>query len=230
MNKKFILYAVVWCVCCIIFNALTFLTPVAFNVVRGGFWTGYVFILIAFVGQLACGYAVLGNESPQKTFYNVLLIIIVYACLAMMLVSGAICMIVPFVTIRRGAAICVTMLGISVIAVLAARFAVGTISETDEEIMTKSFMIRSLTAEAEHLVSSASDSEVRAESERIYDALRYSDPISSTALADIDGQIQKQFKAFEESANAGDHELCKANADSLISLLDKRNKQCRLKK
>ena len=51
----------------------------------GAFWTGYIFITLAFIGQLVCSYFALKAESLQKMFYNIPLITISYTGLIVML-------------------------------------------------------------------------------------------------------------------------------------------------
>ena len=87
-----------------------------------------------------------------------------------------------------------------------------------------------MTADAEHLLSVAQSFELKKECEKIYEALRYSDPMSNVALYEINEQIQRQFSSFENAVNSSDLELTIADGEELLNLIDKRNKQCRLLK
>ena len=56
---------------------------------------GYIFITLAFIGQLVCSYFALKAESLQKMFYNIPLITISYTGLIVMLIVGALAMAIP---------------------------------------------------------------------------------------------------------------------------------------
>ena len=55
MKKSFKTYAIAWAVMFVLFNVICFVTPneteeyIKFG---GAFWSGYAFIIIAFIGQL----------------------------------------------------------------------------------------------------------------------------------------------------------------------------------
>lgn len=97
-------------------------------------------------------------------------------------------------------------------------------------MQTKTFVIKSLTADAEHLWSVANSNEMKKICETVYESLRYSNAMSNKALTEINEQIQSQFKSFENAINSEDKELADNIAKEIISLIDKRNKQCKLLK
>ena len=77
MKKRFNLYAMVWTALLVLFNVVTFVTAIGTGGTEhltGSFWLGYIFITIAFVGQLICSYIAFKSDSAQKTFYNISLI------------------------------------------------------------------------------------------------------------------------------------------------------------
>lgn len=53
----------------------------------------------------------------------------------------------------------------------------------------QTLLMRTLTAEAEGLVAEAKSEEVKAECLKVYEALRYSDPMSTLELAEIEEQM-----------------------------------------
>lgn len=81
MNKNFKSYLSIWAILFAIFNLVVFLTPnelVGFNKFGGAFWSGYIFIVIAFIGQLVASFVALKAENSQKLFYKISLIRISY--------------------------------------------------------------------------------------------------------------------------------------------------------
>ena len=77
-------------------------------------------------------------------------------------------------------------------------------------------------------MSAAKTPELRAEVKKVYEAIRYSDPMSNAALEEINEQIQNQFSVFEDAVKSEDSGLASSSSEELIVLMDKRNKKCKL--
>lgn len=77
---------------------------------NGAFGAGYIFITIAFVGQLGCAYKAFKAENLKKMFYNIPLISVSYTGLIAMLVVGTVCMAVPFIPYWVGIIACLLVL------------------------------------------------------------------------------------------------------------------------
>ena len=139
-------------------------------------------------------------------------------------------MVVPFIPSWLGSIVCLLILAFNIIAVIKAVAASEIVGGIDEKIKRQTFLIKSLTADAQVLMSSAKSEVIREETKRVYEAIRYSDPMSMQALAEVEEQIQKQFTAFTDVVRAGDTEVAKEAADVLLELLESRNQKCRLLK
>ena len=230
MSRTFKVYSAIWAICFATFNIIAFARPTFINIFTGSFWIGYLFIDIAFAGQLCCSYIAFKDENLQKTFYNVSLILVSYIALVSMLIAGSLCMVIPFFPVWLSVVICVLVASISASIILVTCFVINVVSGIDNEIKTKTFAIKTLTADEEHLLSVAQSFELKKECEKVYENLRYSDPMSNTALSEINEQIQRQFSSFESAVNSADLELTVSIANELLVLIDKRNKQCILLK
>jgi hypothetical protein len=121
----------------------------------------------------------------------------------------------------------VVVCGVCAISIIKAKTAVALVEGIDEKISTKTQVFKMLTADAEHLMSVSKTAELKAEAKRVYEAIRYSDPMSSGALTDIEGQIQSEFEFFSQAIKSEDLELAKSVADGLLNLIDGRNKRCK---
>ena len=98
------------------------------------------------------------------------------------------------------------------------------------EIKVQTQVFKTLTVDAEHLLSACKTAELKAEAKKVYEAIRYSDPMSNDALADIEGQIQGEFTFFAQAINSEDLELAKSVGEGLLNLIDSRNKKCKVLK
>ena len=196
------------------------------NKFGGAFWVGYIFITVAFIGQLVCAYIAFKADNLKKLFYNLPLITLSYTGLILTLIFGGAAMAIPNLPNWAGAVICLLILGFNAIAIIKAKV----VESVDKKISRKSGFIKNLTCEAESLVSHAKSEKVKSECKKVYEAVRFSDPMSSIRLADIEERIKAEMSQLSEGVANDDFEFTASVAAELISLLDDRNKQCKLNK
>lgn len=233
MNKNFKFYLSVWTILFAIFNIAVFVSPsetAGMSKFGGAFWVGYIFITLAFIGQLAVSFIALKNENLQKLFYKISLVRISYTGLILTVIFGTLCMVIPNMPNWIGIIICFAVLGFNAISVIKADFAADTVSEIDGKIKTQTAFIKSLTADAENLMNKATTDEIKAECKKVYEAVRYSDPMSDDALDTTESQITLKFSELTTAVNDNNLETVKKTANETIILLDDRNKKCRLLK
>ena len=233
MKKNLGIYSIIWAICLAVFNVITFVTPNEIGCVSkfsGSFWIGYIFITVVFLGQLACAFVAFKAENLKKFFYNIPLLSISYGGLVAMLIVGSIFMAVPALPEWIGIIGCVIILAFNVIAIIKASAAAEIVSGIDEKMKTQTFFIKNLAADAQNLMTSAKSDELRAEAKKVYEAIRYSDPMATPVLAEFDAQIERQFIAFSDAVKADDVELSKETSDALVEVIEARNQRCKLLK
>lgn len=233
MKKSFKIYSLIWAICLAVFNVITFVTPNEIGGVSkfsGSFWVGYIFITIAFIGQLICAFIAFKAENLKKFFYNIPLLSISYGGLVAMLIVGSVFMAVPVLPEWIAIIVCVIILAFNAIAIIKATAAADIVSGIDEKIKTQTFFIKSLSVDAQSLMTSVKSDELRAEAKKVYEVIRYSDPMSNAALFDLDAQIERQFNAFSDAVKANDIELAKETAEALVEMIERRNQKCKLLK
>lgn len=233
MKKSFKFYAICWAILFAVFNAVCFITPnevAGMTKFGGAFWAGYIFVTLAFFGQLACAYVAFKAENNQKLFYNLPLITVSYTGLIVTLVAGVLCMALPNLPNWVGILACLLILAFTAIAIVKASAAATAVSDIDQRVATKTAFIRSLTVDAEHLMNTAKTAELKDLAKKVYEAVRYSDPMSDAALVEIEEKMKNGFADLENAVEAGDAELAASVAGELLSLVDLRNKKCKLLK
>lgn len=233
MKRNFRLYIICWAVLLALFNVVCFVTPnkaAGLDKFGGAFWVGYAFITAAFIGQLLCAYIAFKAENLKRLFYNLPLINLSYIGLVLTLVFGGAAMVIPDLPGWTGAVICLLILGFNTLAIIKAKAAAQLAESVDKKISRQTGFIKSLTAEAESLVSHAKSESVKAECKKVCEAVRYSDPVSSIRLADVEEKIRAEMRQLSEAASNDDPEIAALVASELISLLDDRNKRCGLDK
>jgi len=64
----------------------------------------------------------------------------------------------------------------------------------------------------------------------IYEALRYSDPMSSAALADVEQRISVKFREFSAAVTSNNEAAITSCSSELKTLIAERNSKCKLLK
>ena len=229
MKKNFMLYTVGWALLLGLFNLITFIVPGA-NKFGESFWIGYAFITVMFIGQLVCAYFVFNQDSNAKAFYNISLLKLSVGGLVSSFIFGSLCMIFSFIPYWVSTILCAVVLVLNVISLLKAKVVVTAVEEVDKKVKTKTFFIKSITIDAETLMASADDEEVKAECRKVAEALRYSDPMSNDALASVESQITLAFSDLYNAVHSGNKEKVAPAAKNLLVLIADRNKKCMLLK
>ena len=79
-------------------------------------------------------------------------------------------------------------------------------------------------------MTNASSPELMSALKKVYEAIRYSDPMSNEALASTEAQITVKFDELAEAANSGNANKVRDIADEIVILINDRNNKCRLLK
>ncbi len=232
MKKVFKFYSTVWAVLLALFNVISFVSVGWAGTPKytPSFWIGYVFITLSFIGQIVCAYFALKDSDIKKTFYNVSLISTSYTGLILSFVFGGLCMIISPLPYWVGIILCAIVLAFNIIAVVKATAAIDVVGGIDEKVKESTLFIKSLTVDAESLMSRAKSEAVKAECKKVYEAVRYSDPMSSNALASIESEITITFAKLSEAAMDDNADVASELASALLVLLVDRNKKCKLSK
>ncbi|MDE6722814.1 MAG: hypothetical protein K2J55_01295, partial [Eubacterium sp.] len=226
MKKYFKYYGICWAIAFAVFNVITFVSvgaTMGFAALLPSFWIGYAFITLAFIGNLLCSLMFFKEENKNKVFLKISVIRISYSALITSFIAGVIAMAIPVIPYWVGIIVDVLILAFYGFAIVKASAAADIVNHVEQKVKEKTFFIKSLTVDADTLVSKAKSDEIKAEAKKVYEAIRYSDPMSSQALNDIEYQIQNQFKAFSEAVETDDAELVKSTANELIVLVNDRN-------
>lgn len=233
MKNSFKLYTVCWTVLLALFNIICFISQekiMESSKFGASFWVGYIFITAAFIGQLICSYTVFKTGFSKKTFYNLPIIKTGYIGLVLSVVFGTLTMAIPAIPSWAGAIICLIILCFEVIAVIKVKTASEIVNTIDEKSKAKTQLIKVLTAETAELVSRAKSETAQQACQKVYDAVRYSDPVSSEKLVEIENKLESKIAELSNSLSSSDEEKTKIIAEEAIVILKERNAKCKLNK
>ena len=145
-------------------------------------------------------------------------------------VVGGLCMLLPFLPFWLGGVLCSVVLGINIAALVKNAAAIDIVEEVDHKVQGKTLFIRSLTADAELLLTLARSEEAKVQCHKVYEAIRYSDPMSDDSLAALENDISLRFAHLREAVETDDPAQIQQLADEMLLLLKDRNQKMRLLK
>lgn len=231
MKKNIKIYTFLWAVLTIIFNVIIFITP---NKILGvtrfdkpAFWIAYALIIVSDIAVFCLSLFFLKEKSKSKTFLQIPLIMVSYLCLGVSVAVSLIFMLIPVIPAWIGGVICLVLTGIYIFAGVSAKSAESIISAIDENIRNQTEFVRSATLVAKSILNRAKTEETTQVVNKVYEALRYSDPMSTAELAEVEGNISKMLNTLKEVVKAED--IIKVNSicsDLLIEIQD-RNDLCK---
>jgi len=229
MKKQSKHYLIAWAILLVLFNGIAFAMPgwITHEKFTASFWIGYVFVTVSFVGQLFCACRAFRAENKTKLFYSIPLIRISYTGLVITFIFGGLSMLLSALPGWVAAVVAVIVLAATAVAVIKADAAAELVEQVDETVKTRTALIRSLTAEAESLQAAAKSSEAKAACKKVYEALRYSDPMSHEGLAEVEQALAAQVAKFAEAIKEENMEALRSEKEAFDVLLAKRNRMCK---
>lgn len=227
MKNKFWSYFSAWAVVLVVFNVIAFVTPAIPGQEKytASFWIGYVLISLCFVGQLVCAWLALKENNRTKLFYKLPLVTISCSGLIVSFFVGAACMLITALPYWVGVIVCTFLLAWMAIALIKAGTAADIVAQIDEKVKVQTFFVKSLTVDAESLMARAKTDEAKKACKKVYEAVRYSDPMSNDVLAGIESQITLKFAAFSDAVTGGTENM-DALAEEVVILISDRNNKC----
>ena len=230
MKTSFKIYALIWAIGFAIFNLVAFVPVVSIEgaEISSSYVIATIFCDIMFFAQLGCGYFAFKPENKQKVFYNIPIVTTSLMSLLVTIIVAVVLALIPDVPNWLTALVLAIVTLISVVAILKSHFVAETISKIDDKVKAKTFFIKNLTVDAETLISKASTDEAKAEAKKVYEAIRYSDPMANDALSSLESEITSKFNAFENAVVSG--EALEETSKALLILIEERNNKCKLLK
>ena len=206
----------------ILFNVIVFAVPTDKTIT---FWIAYAFTVVAFALQIGIWNAAFkATETLKSKFLGVPIIYVGIVYLVLQLIAFAVFMIFPLIPSWIVVIACALVLGISAICLISADVARDEINRVEEKVNQKVFYIRELQADVEILAEQEQNPEIKTSLTRLAEKIRYSDPMSNVALADLEARIREKVTALRTT----DHKL--EIIAELDLLLAERNRKAKILK
>lgn len=188
------------------------------------FWISYVFTAAAFAAQIIIWRTALGKETLKSKFlgFPVVHIGIVYTVIQV--IAFAVFMFVPTLPTWSAIVVCSVIAGISAVCMISADAGRNEIERVEAEVQKKVFYIRELQTVVELLTDVETDADTKAALDQLAEKIRFSDSMSSEQLANLENKISAKVLELKTAPNKVEI------ITELNSLLDERNKKCKILK
>ena len=189
------------------------------------FWIAYAFTAAAFAAQIGIWKTALGKEGTLKSKFlgfPVVHIGIVYAIIQT--VAFAVFLFVPTLPVWSAIVVCSVIAGISAVCMISADAGRDEIERVEAKVQKKVFYIRELQADIELLADNETNADVKTALTQLAEKIRFSDPMSNEQLADLEDKISTKIEELKTTSSQLEI------ITELNSLLDERNKKCKILK
>ena len=206
----------------ILVSVIAFAVPAAKT---AAFWISYGFAVIAFAAQLIIWKAALGrSESLKSKFLGFPVVHIGIVYLVVQIIAFIVFLSIPTLPIWSAVVACAVVAGVSAVCMIASDVGRSEIERVSAKVQEKTFYIKQLQADVELLASTETDTVIKSALMQLAEKIRYSDPMSDEQIADIENRITAKIAELKSST-----EKVKIITE-LNSLLDERNRKCKLLK
>lgn len=225
-------YLIIWCLMAALFNAAAFLSPsgrLALSLSLPIFWVGYGCVMAALVVQLVCFLVTAArSDTAERTFLRIPLLRLSNGCLIVSAIVGGVCIALPFLPDWLAIVAAAAVLAFYIIAMLNAAVAGDLVAQRHQQVADKTALLYGLRDGVQALSARAKDDVDRAACEKLYEALRYSDPMTSDVVAVYDARLSDKCAQLREAIlHGGD---VPALVEEALLLLEERNLKCRMSK
>ena len=225
MKKDAVRGVVVLGVLLVLYILIAFLIPFVHTAT---FWVSFVFTLIAFGVVAASIYiAFVKNPDAKSRFYGfpIAKIGVIYG--AVQLAAGLVLMaLAAIVPAWIAVLVYAVALGAAVIGLVSAEAVVSEIHVQDAKLKNNVALMRSLQSKINQIAAQSEDKGIKALAEEF----RYSDPVSSDALAEIERDLAAVVDELQAAVVDGDGEAADKLCRKAAATLAERNRLCKLNK
>lgn len=228
MNKNMTRFLIILAAVLVVFLVVAFVPPF---VKTATFWLALVFGLIAIAGQLYVQPRAFGSEKARSKFYGFPIGQLGVVWLAAQLVLSVVFMALAALIPAWVAAVVFVLLTAAAVAGFVGVDATrDEIERQDEALKANVASMRALQSKAATLAARAAGSGAEKPLQELAEAFRFSDPVSSPATAELEGELSADLDLLTQALLDEDEPAAADLAAKLTVTLTERNRLCRLNK
>ena len=209
-KKSWIMTAVIYAIIFAVFNLLVFVIA---NKKNGVFWMSYAFMCIAFIVQIASMLLALRSLETETVFMGIpLASLSLYYFFAAIFV-GAVFMFFQNAPFKLALVLQILILAIYVVIAIMALMSRNVVQDVNDNLKENVEAIKTLVVDVDVFIPQVNDLALKKSLKKLSETIKYSDPMSNAAVADIEEQIMQTVNELriniENSRNAEAIQTCK---------------------
>lgn len=194
------------------------------------FWISYGFMVLAFCLQILGMYLSFKDFTVQAVFFGIPLAQFTLFYFFAELFMSLVFMIFQNITWRIPVFLQILPLAVYAVVAIVSVFVRDTSVAVKDKVQSKAVAVRMDTIDVEMLRDEVSDPELKNHLHRLAEAIRYSDPMSNEAVADVENRIKQETFALRTYCEDADVESAKDSCAKLQRLYVERNKKLQASK
>lgn len=225
--KNTVAFGLIYVILLGVFNLLVFTISKSRNDV---FWLSYGFMTLAFVVQIVSMFMSFKSADVETAFFGIPLASFSVFYLCAELVIGALFMIFQMASFTLALVIQVLVLAVFLIIAIISLLSRDTVQQISDNVKEHVSNLKSVLVDIEMLMDGCTDPELKASLRKLSETVKYSDPISNEAVADVEQRIMR--KISELRINIDDNQIAdaKQSCADLERLYVERNKKLAISK
>ena len=195
------------------------------------FWLSYLFMLAAFVFQVGALKTSFRTLDVEAAFFGIpLMQLSVYYFFAELFASAVFMFFQHAVDIRIPLLIQVLLLAIFIIVAVMSVAGRDAAKESKDHIAQQVSALKGMGVDVELLAKAEADPQLRNKLDKLAESIRYSDPMSTPAIEDVEGRIHQAICELRIYCEHGEKEQALQTVSRLEMMIVERNKKLMLSK
>lgn len=209
-KKSWVMTAVIYAIIFAVFNLLVF---VIVNKKNGVFWMSYAFMCLAFVIQIVSMLLALRSLETETVFMGIPLASLSFYYFFAAIFVGAVFMFFQNAPFKLALVLQILILAIYVVVAIMALMSRNVVQDVNDNLKESIEAIKTLTVDVDVFIPQVSDPALKKALKKVSETIKYSDPMSNAAVADIEEQIMQTVNELrvniENNRNTEAIQTCK---------------------
>lgn len=182
------MFGLIYLIAFVLFNLIVFLAiPV-----RGDlFWLSYIFMTLAFLVQMGSLFFAFQSLDVESAFFGIPLASLSLYYFFAAIFAGAVFMLFPMAPFALALIVQAVILGVYAIVAILSVMGRDAAQDANDHVKEHVTALRTIQVDVDMLCAAAQDPGLKAALKKLCDTVRYSDPMSTPAVADVENEIRQ---------------------------------------
>lgn len=210
-----------------VYILLTLLIPFEHN---NSFWISFSFSVLAFIIGGIFSFLALNTQKNVELLFSISLVRNSCIYILVQAIISFLIMLIKVVPVWLDVIITIVILAGYLILACMTLFAKNTTSDFEEKVKTKTVELRSQCVRISSMQNRVTDDSIKLSLGKLYDVLRYSDPMGNEQTALMEQDIMNHITELEQVIVDEKQDKIQELCNQLIHMIQERNQLCKIYK